>query len=194
MREETTQPKRITDWRRMLPSALTILITLLIALGVYLLRGHLRDLGAYGLPGLFLVSVLSNATLLLPVPGLALVFAMGSVYSPVAVGIVAGVGGALGELTGYAAGRAGAVVIEDRRLYEQVQRYMRKYGLLTIIVLSIVPNPLIDLAGIASGALRLPVWQFLLACIVGKTIKTTLFAFAGAGSIVFLEQLIDRIQ
>jgi membrane protein YqaA with SNARE-associated domain len=188
--EATKRPARRINWRRVLPSVLTILITLGIGLAVFLLRDRLPYLRSCGLLGIFLISVLSNATLILPVPGLALVYWMGSVYSPVAVGLAAGFGGALGELTGYAAGRAGAVVIEDRRRYEQVQTYMRRYGLLTVVVLSVIPNPFLDLAGIASGALKLPMWQFLGACILGKTIKTTIVAFAGAGSVTFIQRLI----
>jgi uncharacterized membrane protein YdjX (TVP38/TMEM64 family) len=57
--------------------------------------------------------------------------------------------------------------------------WTRRYGLWVILVLSIVPNPLFDLAGIAAGALRVPVRHFLLVCWVGKTVKTTAFAFAG---------------
>ena len=55
-------------------------------------------------------------------------------------------------------------------------------GLIPILVLAIIPNPFFDLAGIAAGTLKMPVWQFLLACLVGKTIKMVAFAYAGAGS------------
>jgi membrane protein DedA with SNARE-associated domain len=53
-----------------------------------------------------------------------------------------------------------------------------------------VPNPFFDLAGIAAGSLRYPVWRFLLFCWLGKTIKTTLVAFAGSQSIELVEHLL----
>jgi uncharacterized membrane protein YdjX (TVP38/TMEM64 family) len=44
------------------------------------------------------------------------------------------------------------------------------------------------LAGLAAGALRFPVWQFLLACWPGKTIKTVAVAYLGAGSVTVLDR------
>jgi uncharacterized membrane protein YdjX (TVP38/TMEM64 family) len=55
-----------------------------------------------------------------------------------------------------------------------------KYGLWVVFVLSVIPNPLFDLAGIAAGAVKIPALQFLLVCWLGKTVKTTLFALGGS--------------
>jgi membrane protein DedA with SNARE-associated domain len=60
---------------------------------------------------------------------------------------------------------------------------MERHGGITILVLSVIPNPLFDLAGIAAGSLRYPLWRFFLVCWLGKTIKTTLVALAGAWSL-----------
>ena len=57
---------------------------------------------------------------------------------------------------------------------------------LAILVLATIPNPLFDLAGMASGALRIPVTRFLFFCWIGKTIKMLLFAYAGATSLRLL--------
>ena len=56
--------------------------------------------------------------------------------------------------------------------------------------LAIVPSPLIDLAGVAAGALRMPVWQFQLWCLAGKLPKMILVAWLGTHSIEWLERLI----
>ncbi len=45
-------------------------------------------------------------------------------------------------------------------------------GGLTVFVLSLIPNPFFDLAGIAAGVLRYPVSRFLFFCWLGNTIKT----------------------
>jgi len=170
------------------------IFVLLIVLGVTGLivyfRDRLQQFAAYGYPGVFLVSLAGNATLVLPAPSLAVVFAMGAVLKPVLVGLVAGVGEALGELTGYLAGFSGRVLIENRARYEQVTAWMRRNGALTILVLSFIPNPFVDLAGMAAGALKYPVWKFLLFCWAGKTIKTTLIALAGAQSVTFIERFL----
>ena len=55
--------------------------------------------------------VVANATLLLPAPGIAVVFAMGSVFNPFLVSLAAGTGAAVGEMSGYAAGFSGQGVL-----------------------------------------------------------------------------------
>ncbi len=169
---------------------LVIGFVVFLSLAIILLRDRLVQFSAYGYTGVFLVSLLGNATIVLPAPSLALVFAMGGVLNPLLVGLVAGAGEALGELTGYLAGYGGGVVIENRALYARLEGWMRRYGLIIIVVLSAVPNPFFDLAGIVAGALRFPLWQFLLACWLGKTIKTVLVAQAGAHSISFIERFL----
>jgi membrane protein YqaA with SNARE-associated domain len=120
------------------------------------------------------------------------VFAMGGALPPIQVGLVAALGMTLGEMTGYLAGYGGGVVIENRRRYEQIRGYMQRYGLATIIVLAIIPNPFFDVAGVVAGALKMPVWKFMLACFVGKAIKAIAFAYAGAGSAPFIANFFHR--
>ena len=163
-----------------------------ITVAIIALRDQFRNLGAYGLLGVFVISLVSNATVIIPVPGLAVVFAVGGALPPIQVGLVAALGMTLGELTGYLAGYGGGVVIENRQRYEQIRRYMGKYGLGTIIVLAAIPNPFFDVAGLAAGALKMPLWKFLLACFVGKAIKAVAFAYAGAGSAPFIADLFRR--
>lgn len=170
------------------------IVVLIIVLGITGLIVYFRDriqqFGAYGYPGVFLVSVAGNATLVLPAPSLAFVFAMGAVLQPVLVGLAAGAGSTIGELTGYMAGFSGRALIENRARYDQVTAWMRRNGALTILVLSFIPNPLFDVAGMASGVLKYPLWKFLLYCWVGKTLKTTLVALAGAQSVTFIERFL----
>ena len=134
---------------------------------------------AYGYLGVFLISLIGNATVILPVPSFAVVLAGGAVMNPVLVGLVAGVGEPLGELTGYLAGYGGRAVIEDRARYERISYWMRRRGFLTLLILSAIPNPFFDIAGITAGMLRFPVLKFLLACWLGKTAKALVLAHLG---------------
>jgi membrane protein YqaA with SNARE-associated domain len=161
---------------------LVILFILALSIAIFAFRDRFAQLAAIGYPGIFLVSLLGNATIILPAPSLALVFAMGSALPPVLVGLAAGIGEALGELTGYAAGFGGRAVIEDEKNYKRLVDWMQHRGGITVFVLSLIPNPFFDLAGIAAGTLRYPLWRFLLFCWWGKTIKTVLVAWAGAQS------------
>jgi membrane protein YqaA with SNARE-associated domain len=158
---------------------LTLVLTIVVSVSVFVVSDRVAAFGRYGYPGIFVLSLLSSATIILPAPSLAVVSVMGAVLNPVAVGLAAGAGEALGELTGYAAGYSGRAVVGNQVRYERMVAWTRRYGLWVVLVLSIVPNPLFDLAGIAAGALRVPLARFLVVCWVGKTVKTTAFAVAG---------------
>jgi membrane protein YqaA with SNARE-associated domain len=193
MRKESppaAQSRAASFWTGKLFRVLIILLVLGISIAIFAFRDRFVELAAVGYAGIFLVSLLGNATIILPAPSLALVFAMGSALSPLLVGLAAGAGEALGELTGYAAGFAGQAVIENQASYERMKSWMARRGDITIFALSVFPNPLFDLAGITAGTMSFPLWRFLLICWLGKTIKTTLVALAGAQSVVFVEQLL----
>ena len=177
-------------WKTTLFRALLVALVIGLSVAIFFLRDQFARLASVGYGGIFLVSLLGNATIVLPAPSLALVFAMGSALPPVLVGLAAGVGEALGELTGYAAGYGGRAVIENQATYEKLVGWMRRRGGITILVLSIVPNPFFDIAGIAAGSLRYPIWRFLLFCWLGKTIKTVLVAYAGAYSLNVIQPLL----
>lgn len=188
--EPVPQPKPQVFWTGKLFRFLVVALVLAISASIFAFREHFAELAAVGYPGIFLVSLLSSATIVLPAPSLALVFAMGSALPWLPVGLAAGAGEALGELTGYLAGVGGRAVIEDQTGYDRLTVWMQKRGGITIFLLSVIPNPLFDLAGIAAGTLRYPVWRFLLFCWVGKSIKTTIVAWAGSQSIVLVEQFL----
>jgi len=146
----------------------------------------------FALPALFVVSVISSATLFLPVPGLAITTLVGSIISPLAVGIVAGVGQTLGEMTGYMAGYSGQGLVNRTQVYERIEGWMRrkeKVSELVIFALALVPNPFFDAAGMAAGVLRFPVWKYLVAAGLGKVIKNILFAYGGSLGIDWLSRL-----
>lgn len=163
-----------------------------ISVYIFTIRDQAEKFAAYGYPGIFLISILANATVLLPAPGVAVVFAMGGVFNPLIVGVVAGAGAAIGELSGYAAGFSGQVVVERTKVYDRIESWMQHYGTPTIFVLAAIPNPFFDLAGIAAGALKMPFHKFMLACLLGKIVKMWIFAYAGAYSITWLSNLFIR--
>ena len=154
-----------------------------ITVYIYSIRERVDEFAAYGYPGIFLVMLMANATVIIPAPGVAVVFAMGSVFNPILVALAAGTGGAIGELSGYLAGFSGQAIVENTQTYDRISPWVQKYGVWAILVLSAIPNPFFDLAGIAAGVAKIPVWKFLLFCWAGQIIKMTMFAYAGAYSI-----------
>ncbi|MBM3127676.1 MAG: VTT domain-containing protein [Chloroflexi bacterium] len=191
--DESSSPKRSNR----LFQILALLFAVGITVGLSLLPVDWRHLDwerlkPYGYVGVFLLTLLSDATVIVPFPGLAGVFVTGSFLNPILIGIFGGIGSALGELTGYLAGYGGRAVIENRATYAKLERWMQRNGTLTVFFLSVIPNPLFDMAGITAGMLKFPLWRFLVACWLGKAIKFTAIAFAGAASWDFVFQFLQR--
>lgn len=170
---------------------LAILAVVGITVYIYSIRDRVEDFAAYGYPGIFLVAMLANATVFLPAPGVAVVFAMGSIFNPIGVALAAGTGGALGELSGYLAGFSGQAVVERTDVYERISPWIEKYGGWAILVLSAIPNPFFDIAGVAAGIAKMKFGRFLFFCWIGQLIKMAMFAYAGAYSIDWIASFYD---
>ncbi len=174
---------KLTGWRLTVARIAVLLVIVGASILLFIQRDKVAQLEAFGYPGIFLVSLLSNATLILPVPGVLFTSAMGAVFNPFWVALASSTGATLGELSGYLAGFSGQGVIENKTWYERVTRWMKKYGDITILVLAFIPNPLFDIAGMVAGALRMPLWRYLVFSWIGKTGKMFLFAYGGASII-----------
>ena len=159
---------------------------------IYIIRDQVQDFAALGYPGIFLITLLANATVFLPAPGVAVVFAMGSIFNPLGIALAAGTGGALGELTGYLAGFSGQAVVEKTELFSRIQPWVQKFGGWAILFFSAIPNPFFDVAGMAAGISKMSIWKFLLFCWIGQIIKMAMFAYAGAYSINWVTSLFAK--
>lgn len=184
-KQSSRQPKGSNVSKNIL-RILALLLVIAITYLVYSIRDRVGEFAAYGYPGIFLVALMANATIFLPAPGVAVVFAMGNVFNPLGVALAAGTGGALGELSGYLAGFSGQAVIEDTQVYERIRPWVLKYGVWAIIVLSAIPNPFFDIAGVAAGIAKMSLRRFLVACWIGQLIKMAIFAYAGFYSLDWL--------
>jgi membrane protein YqaA with SNARE-associated domain len=172
-----------------------LLVVVAISASVFVLGREMERFARFGYPGIFAFTLLSYASIILPGPGGAVVVIAGSVLNPFWVGLAAGAGASLGELSGYAAGYSGEYVLENVQLYQRLRTFMQASPWKTffgLIALSAMPNPAFDLAGIAAGALRIPIPRFLGALLIGETIKMTLFALAGRYSIDWVMRLLER--
>jgi len=178
--------------RRRLARILAFLFVVLLSASIVAYRDRIESLGVFGYPGVFLFALLTSATVILPAPGLILVFSLGSVLNPPAVGLAAGLGATLGELSGYLAGYSGRAAVEHTPAYERIREWMvahRRTSGWLILTLAFLPLPIMDLAGIAAGALRLSVWSFLGWCVGGKIAKMSLVAYLGTLSIAWIERI-----
>jgi membrane protein DedA with SNARE-associated domain len=167
-----------------------LVFVIAITIYIYSIRDHIKDFAAYGYPGIFLIALLANATIFIPAPGIAVVFAMGSIFNPLGVALAAGTGGALGELSGYLAGFGGQAAVERTDIYSRIHPWVEKYGGWAILVFAAIPNPFFDLAGMAAGVSKMSIWRFLLFCWIGQIIKMSFFAYTGAFSLNWFSGLI----
>jgi len=167
--------------------ALQILFAIAIVIAVLYFSKDIESLKVYGYAGAFLISLLSAATLFFPAPGWAAVVALSATLDPVILGVVAGIGSAIGELTGYAAGD-GIRDIMNNRIQEtkKIEDLVKKYDALAIFVFAFIPNPLFDVAGIIAGGMKIPWWRFLIACAAGRTLRYVLLALLGAFTLSLL--------
>jgi uncharacterized membrane protein YdjX (TVP38/TMEM64 family) len=177
---------KTSNYWLLIARVLAILIVIAMTIFIYSIREQAEELAIYGYPGIFLLAFLTNATVFLPAPGIAVVFAMGAIFNPCLIALSAGVGGALGELSGYLAGFSGQAVIEHTTIYDRFQNWIQNNGFVAILILAALPNPFFDIAGVAAGILKMPILRFLLAVWVGVTIKMFIFAWVGSTSLSWL--------
>lgn len=169
---------------------LALFVVVGITLYIYSIRDRVEQFAAFGYPGIFLIALLANATILLPAPGVAVIYAMGAIFNPLGVGLAAGTGGTIGELSGYLAGFSGQAVVERMDVYDRIKPWVDKHGGWAILVLSAIPNPFFDVAGIAAGIAKMPLPTFLIFTFIGQLIKMTFFALSGYYSVSFLSNFI----
>jgi membrane protein YqaA with SNARE-associated domain len=167
------------------------------AIAFFYFSANVESLKSYGYAGLFLINVIGAASILLPSPAAASVFGGGALLQDflgvpafIWVGLVAGMGEAVGEFSGYAAGYGGRLIIQERPAYARIHAWMQKRGFITMFLMSTIPNPVFDIAGLAAGAVQMPLRSFFIAVLSGKIIKNTWIAAAGFYGVGVITQLI----
>ena len=153
-----------------------------IVVVIFIFRHQVRHLSHLGYLSAFLIPLIANATIFVPIPGVWVIFAMGAVFNPFFLAIFAGLGAAAGELSGYLLGFSGQGLAERSKLYDRIYAFMDRHHYwsdLLILIMAVIPNPFFDLAGITAGTLRMPIWRFYFFCAVGSILKMLAFAYGG---------------
>ncbi len=196
---------RVTEWfgRHTTVRLATIITFMVLAIGqavvLLIFDDQISDkLSGFSYFSVFLTNLASTATFFIPVPGLtaaaqALIATEGDSSSlPWLVGIAGGAGMAVGEITAYYGGYLGAELVRGRELpgprafHATIERVvgwvnwlMHRWGMLTLFVLSAVPNPAFEVAGLTAGSVRMPFRRFLLSVTAGKLVRGILIAYYG---------------
>jgi membrane protein YqaA with SNARE-associated domain len=188
---EINRSEKWVEKHKTILSLVSLIIAILVSILAFQFRDELTEFRNYGYTGIFFLSIIGNATILLPLPIFLTAFIGGGLFQPLVVGIVSAAGGAIGELTGYIAGFGGQELISKKKFYKKIKGWMDRYGLISIFLMAAVPNPFFDIVGIVAGVMRVPLVYFLILTFLGQTIKYLAISYLGAGSANLFESFIN---
>jgi membrane protein YqaA with SNARE-associated domain len=160
--------------------------------------GGVRLVKSLGYFGVFISAIIGSASMFVPVPGALAGITFGLFLTPIphvpqqlTVAVVVAAGSAVGELTGYSTGVGGRAVIGNSRVGRLLVLLMRRHGTLTVFCVAAVPNPLIDVGGIAAGVAGMSMRRFLTVMFLGKTVNYIAVAYLVSSGIEGLQRLVS---
>lgn len=145
--------------------------------------------------GVFLIGFLSSFTIFLPTPAFIVVFILAGPQfglNPILLGIVGGLGAAVGELVGYVIGYGSKELLlkKYKKRLDKLEETFKKYGAsLIIFVFAATPLPF-DLIGIFCGAVKYPVKKFFIPLLIGKIVKYLFIAIAGFYGMAWVSKIL----
>lgn len=175
---------RVGRWRALAVGAGALALLIALNVVLYLAPIDYRALGDFAYAGAFLITLLANATTVVPVPYVGVVARIvASVDSVPLVVLSAALGSVLGESVAFFVGRAEEGVVADRPIYRRLHKLVDRplRAGLFLFVFAVPFNPLFDVAGLAAGALGLSYRIFFLSVFLARIVRFALIASLGAG-------------
>ncbi len=151
----------------------------------------------YGYAGIFAFSFVGAVSILLPVPDSLTVFTISGLkvggsylFEPLWIAIVAGIGSAIGEFSGYLLGFGGrkAIIGRYKKNVDFLVRVFNKFGALAIFIFALTPLP-DDVVFIPLGVMRYNPLKAILPALAGKFLMNLIIAYGGRLSIEFIEDV-----
>jgi len=148
--------------------------------------------GQYGYLGIFCVSLLGSASIVIPIPYTIIIFTIGSlrVLDPILIAISGASGSAIGEFIGYLLGYYGRGILgeEGRKKMNYVLKLFSRYGAISIFLFALTPLP-DDLLFIPLGMMRYNPLKVFLPSFIGKLLMCSILAYGGYWSIGLVEKI-----
>lgn len=163
--------------RRLISAFILVGLFALTFFGVFHFRESLSQIGPWGYLSAFVVELVGSATLFIPTSGRAYTMSMALVLDPFMLGLLGGIGAALGEYTGYYVGAKGGHILKGKRFYRWFHKMAERHLGMVLFVLALLPVPF-DAAGLWAGAVRYPLTRFFLYVAPGKIMKMTAITLA----------------
>ncbi|MBN1682792.1 VTT domain-containing protein [Candidatus Bathyarchaeota archaeon] len=170
-----------------------IIISLVSGLILWNVLFFQTDLEKYGLFGIFIVTLLSHATMVARDVFIPLFLVLSSNFNPLLLGTVAGIGGALGDLIPYLLGISVAEIItENTKTTDYIAKWINKFGLWAILAVSMTPLPDTPIIMLA-GTRRLPFYKLFFIEAFGKTILYSIGAVFGSYIFNFFNDILGNV-
>jgi membrane protein YqaA with SNARE-associated domain len=173
--------KESSGKRQYLISGIALSITLALCITAVIYSSRLKEFEQYGYLGTFVINIFAGGTVVVPVPGVPVVFTLGGVLNPAIVGALAGIGEAIGSAVIYMIGYGGHKSFKriNHRFVKRFEGWMDRRGSLTVFLMSAIVNPLFYPFALTAGMLHFGLIKFFLLCWVGKTVKGMTIAYLG---------------
>ncbi|MGP8080814.1 MAG: YqaA family protein [Dehalococcoidales bacterium] len=159
----------------------------------------MSQLKTYSYLGLFVIALITGSPLPIPTFCVVLVFTMGNVDNPIAVGLIAGLGVAIGHMMVYWSGFGGYKLLSIFNIPDAVGRayskikgrflkklkvgkvldFLNRHAIFSMFLMSVIPNPFQLPALLTLGAERFSFWKVFIACLAGRTILYLFLAYLG---------------
>jgi len=156
-------------------------LTIALCVAVIFFWDYVQRAQQYGYLGAFVISLLAGGTVFVPIPGILVIFTLGSVLNPAILGVVSGLGEAAGGLGIYLSGYGGRKAARNLngRFFTKFSDWIRGRGSVSVFVMSAILNPLFYPFAAIAGMLRFGLVRFFFLCWAGKTVKNMMIAYAG---------------
>lgn len=194
LREALTMPTKgsLAKAILLLLAILVVAVGLSFVLHQFLPEEELERFAKWGYSGVFLVTLVSSLSIVMPLPGTVVVIAAAEIWNTPLIALVASIGGTLGEISGYVLGYGGRTFVSPERseTYQKAETWMKRHGGLTIFLFALIPFFIFDFVGIAAGVLRYPVKRFLFFAWLGRLPRSLIECYIGAS---LLEAILDHL-
>ena len=146
----------------------------------------------YGYFGIFLISLVGALAIFFPIPYTVVIFTLGGleVFDPALIAVVAGIGSAFGEFSGYLLGFGGRRVIGQKykKKMEFLMKVFDRFGPIVIFLFALTPLP-DDLLFIPLGVIRYSLIRAFIPALIGKICMNFIVAYSGRFSVEIIRDI-----
>jgi len=136
----------------------------------------------YGYFGVFIISFIGTASIIVPVPYTLIIFGLSLTgqWDPILLTIAGGTGSAIGELSGYLLGYFGRRIVSEERQKKMTYlvKLFDRYGPLAIFLFALTPLP-DDVLFIPLGILRYKFYKAFIPALIGKMLMIVILVNSG---------------